>query len=89
MEKNNDLRALKITCKVYMYATRDEPHHSGVICAFYNRIVWVGADIVICVQSVEQRAQHTTLWGAGVKAEGCGEMRAHSLCTRLDPVDGL
>ena len=37
----------------------DEPHHGGVIGELDDGIIWVGADTVIYVQSVQKRTQHT------------------------------
>lgn len=30
------------------------------------------------VEGVEQRAQHTALWGASAETDGCGDVGAHS-----------
>ncbi len=48
----------------------DQSNHSCVICKLHYMIARVPCRAIICEECVQQGAQDTSLWGAGVKCDG-------------------
>ena len=53
-------------------STQDAAHHGGVVCILCDVIAGVDGGDVVCIEGVEQGAQHAALRGPGAESEGCG-----------------
>lgn len=80
---NECSQTLSLSCIVQVQFVWDESDHCCIIREHSDFVTEVGGCAFICVEGVEEQAEHTTLWWTVIEAESSGGVGNH-----VDPLGG-